>query len=293
MLIQLLANGLVNGCLYALVAIGFALIYNTTKIFHVAHGAIYTVGAYICYFFMVEKGWPLAVAVGIAVGCSGLLGALVEAWIYAPLARRGAPLLVSLLSSLGLYVALVNVIAMFFGNQTRVLWPGVQRTYSIVGVTLTRPQFWQVAAAAIIVPGLVLFLKFTNWGRIIRAVRDNPTLAMVMGINQESVRLWVFVVGSAVTALASILVALDVGVDPNVGMPMLLTAAVALIVGGVGTFEGPVVGGFILGVLQGLVVWEISARWMDAVTFGVLIVFLLFRPWGLAGRRRRIEETLE
>ena len=136
-------------------------------------------------------------------------------------------------------------------------------------------------------------MQRSRWGKVIRAVRDDATLASVLGINLPGVRLSVFAVGSALAGLAAILSALDVGVDPYVGMPALLTAAVALIVGGVGTFEGPVLGAFLLGLLQSLVVWKISARWTDAITFAVLILFLLFRPAGLVGRRRRLEEAWE
>ena len=293
MLLQLLANGFVNGCLYALMALGFALIYNTTKIFHIAHGAIYTAAAYACWLLLVQLHWPTVLAIGISLLLAALLGALTELWVYAPLVRRNASTLVALLSSLGLYVALVNLIAMLFGNETKVLRPGIEKTYHFGSVILTRVQLAEVATALVLLPAFVLLLQRSRWGKAIRAVRDNPTLASVLGINLRAVRLWVFAGGSALAGLAAILAALDVGVDPNVGMPALLTAAVALIVGGVGTFEGPVLGAFLLGLLQSLVVWKISARWTDAITFAVLIAFLLFRPAGLAGRKRRLEEAWE
>lgn len=291
MLLQLLANGLVNGCMFALMALGFALIYNTTKVFHIAHGAVYTAAAYACFVLHVQLNWPLAIAVAGSVAAATALGVVIELALYAPLTRRNASTLVALLSSLGLYVALVNLIALLFGNETKVLRPGVEKTYGFLGVILTRIQLAEVATAAVILPLLVLLLRGALWGKIIRAVRDNPTLAEVLGVNLAAVRIAVFALGSALAGLAASLAALDVGMDPQVGMPALLIAAVALIVGGVGTFEGPVIGGFLLGLLQSLVVWQISARWTDAITFAILIIFLLFRPEGLAGRRRRLEET--
>lgn len=293
MLLQLLANGIANGCLYSLVAIGFALIYNTTRTFHMAHGAVYTAGAYLCYLFLINLGWPLVSAAALAVLLCAVLGVAMELVVYAPLVRREASHLVALLSSLGLYVALINVIALIFGNDTKVLRPGIEQTLQLGTVILTRIQIAQITAALVLLPAGLVLLRQTMAGKIIRAVRDNAVLASVLGVNQNAVRLWVFGVGSGVTALAAILAALDVGVDPNVGMPMLLTAAVACIVGGIGTFGGPVLGGFVLGTLQSLVIWKTSGRWTSAVTFGVLIAFLLFRPWGLLGRRRRLEEVLE
>lgn len=292
MLWQLLANGFVNGCLFALTAFGFALIYNTTRIFHIAHGAIYTVAAYLCYVFLVQLDWGMPLAIALALFLTGLLGALTEWFVYAPLERRRASLLVALLSSLGLYIALVNLIAMLFGNETKVLRPGVEATFPFGSIILTRIQLAQVITAFVLLPSLLVFLRVTDWGRKIRALRDNPILVEVIGINRRKVRLFVFSLGSGLAGVSAILSALDVGMDPHIGMPALLTGAVALIVGGVGTFEGPIVGAFLLGILQSLVIWRVSARWMDAVTFGLLIFFLLFRPQGLLGQRRRLEEAM-
>jgi branched-chain amino acid transport system permease protein len=293
LLLQLLANGFVSGCNTALLALSFALIYNTTRTFHIAHGAVYTAAAYICYALLIQQGWTLIVSLILALLLSAALGVAMELIVYAPLVRRNATPLVGLLSSLGLYVALVNLIALFFGNDTKLLSPGVEKVYHLGQIVLTRVQLLEIAAASVLLPLFVLLLNLTTSGKIIRAVRDYPSLASLVGINVPAVRLSVFALGSALAGVAAVLAALDVGVDPQAGMPVLLTAAVALIVGGVGTFEGPVVGGFILGLLQGVIVWFISARWNNAITFAVLIIFMLFRPAGLAGRRRRLEESWE
>jgi len=289
MLLQLLANGLVNGCLYAILAVGFGLIYNTTRTLHIAHGGVFTAGAYTCYLFLIVMGSPLWTAVSLTVLLSAMLGVGMELFVYAPLGRRHGSALVAFLSSLGLYVALINIIALLFDNDTKVLRPGIEKIFVFGPVILTSIQLIQLVVAFILLPSFVLFLRHTIWGKVIRAVRDNQTLASVLGINVAKVRIGIFALGSAMAGLAGMLKAFDVGMDPQVGMPALLAAAVALIVGGVGTFEGPVVGGFLLGFLQSLMVWKFSARWTDAVTFAVLILVLLFRPTGIAGRRP--EET--
>lgn len=290
LLFQLVVNGLINGCLYALVAVSYALIYNTTRVFHIAHGAAYTVGAYLCFYFFVRLGWPLSAAVATAILLCGFLGALMEWGLYAPLVRRGASPLVAFLSSLGLYTAAVNVVALLFGNETQVLRSGVAETLRVGGAIITKIQAAQALIAGGILVALLLALHRSRWGRTIRAVRDNPVLASVMGINLFAVRTMVFAVGSALAALAAVLSAVDVGMDPHVGMPALLTAAVALIVGGIGTFAGPAVGGLILGILQALVVWKFSTQWTEAVTFAVLIAFLVVRPSGIVAPHRRLEE---
>jgi len=291
MLWQLLANGLVNGCLLAMTAFGFALIYNTTRIFHIAHGAIYTASAYLCYIFLVKLGWNNLLSIFLSLILTALMGVITELFVYAPLERRRASLSVALISSLGLYIVLVNLIAMLFGNETKVLRQNVATTFYFGPVILTHLQLSQVIVATILLPLLLIFLRVTDWGKKIRALRDDPILTEVMGVNIRMVRLFVFALGSALAGTAAILYALDVGIDPHVGMPALLTAAVALIVGGVGTFEGAIVGAFLLGILQSLLIWQVSTRWIDTVTFALLIFFLLFRPQGLLGQRRRLEEA--
>lgn len=288
---QLLANGLVTGCAYALVALGFALIYNTTHIFHIAHGAVYAVSAYLFYSFYVLWNIPLVGAALLTVLGAVIMGVLIDEMIYVPLNQQGASMLIHLLSSLGLYIALVNVIAMFYGNQTKVLSSGVQPTYSFGGIILTQIQVVTVVAAVVLLIGLFVLLRQTRLGQQLRAMRDDPELVTVMGINPRTLRRVVFALGSALAAVAAILLGLDVDIDPHIGLAAVLNGAVAVIIGGVGLFEGAALGAMVLGVLQSMVVWQASARWQEAVTFGMLILFLLFRPQGILGKQRRMEEA--
>jgi branched-chain amino acid transport system permease protein len=126
---------------------------------------------------------------------------------------------------------------------------------------------------------------------MIRAMRDDVELLSSIGINPQHVRRIVFALGSSLAGVSAMLTGLDVGIDPNIGMVAILNGAVAVIVGGVGIFEGAAFGALLLGLLQSLAVWKFSARWQDTVTFLVLIIFLLLRPEGILGSRRRIEEV--
>lgn len=288
---QLLANGLVTGCAHALVALGFALIYNTTRIFHIAHGAVYAVAAYLFYSFYVLWGIPLTGAAFLTVVGATVLGVLIDEVIHVPLDEQDSSMLIHLLSSLGLYIALVNVIAIFYGNQTTVLSSGVGATYSIGGVILTQIQVATVVVAVVLFIGLVVLLRKTRLGQQLRAMRDDPELISVMGLNPRTLRRVVFGLGSALAAVAAILLGLDVGIDPHIGLAAVLNGAVAVIIGGIGLFEGAAVGALVLGLLQSVAVWQASARWQEAVTFGVLILFLLFRPQGILGKQRRVEEA--
>jgi branched-chain amino acid transport system permease protein len=290
-LLQLLANGIVTGCVYALVALGFGLIYNTTKIFHIAHGIVYTGAAYVFYAFARGLGLDLAWSLVLALVFAILLGVSIEVFIYYPFYRKKASLGVVLIGSLGVYIFLVNFVAMLFGNETKILSPGAEKTFHFGSVILTKVQLLEVIAFVILFFLSILLLKKTRPGKIIRALADNPNLVTVLGVDVRRMRIYIFALGSFLTGVASCLVALDVGMDPNVGLGAFLIAAVAVIVGGVGVFEGAVPGAFVLAILQNLMIWKISARWENALVFLVLIFFLLFRPEGMLGRRRRLEEA--
>ncbi|MEO1074462.1 MAG: branched-chain amino acid ABC transporter permease [Bacteroidota bacterium] len=288
---QLIANGLVAGCAFALIALGFGLVYNTTRIFHLAHGAVYVVAAYLFYSAFTLWGWPLLIAAVFTVSAATVLGVLIDEVLYQPLDRRGASPLIHLLSSLGLYIVVVNFIALVFGNQTKMLSPGIQRTVHLGEVILTEVQVATVLVFLLLFVCMAMSLRRSVWGRRLRAMRDDPELVAAVGINPVLVRRVVFGVGSMLAAIAAILLGLDVGIDPNIGLTAVLTATVAVIIGGIGIFEGAALGALLLGVLQSLAVWQLSSRWSEAVTFSVLLLFLLVRPEGLLGQRRRIEEA--
>lgn len=290
MLAQLLINGIITGCAYALVALGFAFIYNTTRIFHFAHGAVYTAAAYCFYLFYSVLDWPMIPAFLLTMGISSLLGVLIDEAIYTPLVKQGSSLLIQMLSSIALYIVIINFIAMVFGSDTKILIPEVQPTYHIGPIILTKIQIATVFIFLFLFCAVGLILNRTYWGKMIRAMRDNPILVSAMGINPQMVRRVVFGLGSSLASVSAILFSLDFGIDPHIGMVAFLNGAVAVIIGGVGLFEGAVLGSFVLGLFQSAAVWKISARWQDLITFVVLILFLLFRSEGILGKHHRTEE---
>jgi len=291
MILQLLANGLVTGCIYALVALGFGLIYNTTRIFHIAHGIVYTIAAYLLYTFVRGLGLSLVWSLLLAIILATILGIVTEVFIYYPFYRKKTSLSVVMIGSLGIYIFLVNLVAMLYGNETKILSPGAGKTFNFGSVILTKIQLAEILAFLVFFSIMVLLFKKTKLGKIIRALADNPNLVTVLGINIRWVRIYIFALGSFLAAVASCLVAMDVGMDPNVGMEVFLVSAVAVIVGGVGVFEGAVLGSFILAILQNLMVWKIPAKWQSALVFLILVFFLLFKPMGILGKRRRLEEA--
>lgn len=288
--LNLLINGIVTGCGYALVAIGFGLIYGTTRIFHFAHGAVYTTSAYLFYWLSEQAGLAAPAAAVTAVALAALLGVLIDVLFYRGLIRRDASLPVLLLSSLGLYTIAVNVIALFFGSGTVVFVKEAGHVLRWGLFTITAYQGLTFAVFLLLYGTLAVVLMKTNVGRLIRATRDSPELVSAMGYNLRHVHWAVFSLGSAFAAVAAILQSLDFGLTPHIGMSALLTAAVAVILGGIGHFRGAVAGAFTLGILQSVVAWEFSSKWVDAVAFAALIVFLLYRKEGVFTRLRRVEE---
>lgn len=282
---QFLFNGLVAGFAYALLALSFALIYTPTRFFHFAHGVIYTAGAYFMLTFYVRAKLPFAVALLLAVLATSLLGMTMDLVIYRPLRRKYASGLVLLIASMGLYIALQNVISLVFGDETKTLRGGeVMVGYNILGARITPIQLCIVLASATITTLCWAVIRFTRWGRALRAVANDAELALAAGIDADRVILGAFALGSALAAVAAILVAFDVDMTPTMGMNALMMAVVAMIVGGVGSIHGAALGGVLLGLAQHLGVWKISSQWQDAIAFVILVAFLLVRPQGILGR---------
>jgi len=289
-MLQFIANGLCRGLTLALVAAGFSLIFSTTRVLHVAHGGVYVFAAYVLYTGAVLLALPVPIAAILAIIFASLLAVLLEKIVYQPLAARKASKTVVLISSLGIYIVIVNLLAMVYGAQSRVVRSGAELTFSSSGVILTQVQLLEVVVAGAVLLAYWLLLSKSRIGRTCRAVADAPELAEVMGVKTKSVRLWVFVSGSVLASIASVLMILDLGVDPFVGFHVFIFAFVACVIGGLHRLLAPILGAVTLGVLQSMVVWQSSSAWEPAVTFGVLILFLLVRPQGILGVVRRTEE---
>jgi len=287
MLHQFVLNGVITGILYSLSAIGFALVYNTTRIFHIAAAALYVAGAYLFWFAFRQIGLPLLAAGVVSLVATAALSILCELTVYRPLYRKHASLNVAMISSIGAMIVIVNVIALLFGNETKVIDNSIQPVYNLGELILTTPQMWQLTLGSIAIGAFMLFLRFTKFGLRTRALSNNDELFEVMGFNLNTTRLLVFAISGVFLALGSCLSAYDIGMDPHVGMPLLINAMVAMIIGGVGRFNACILGGLMLGLLQALVVWKFSANWQNAITFLALLVFLFLRPQGLIGYKKR------
>lgn len=285
---QFIVNGIITGVIYALVSLGFALVYNTTRIFHIAYSVLYMVSPYLILTLYTNLGLPFLPAFILAVLLTVGLSLFIEILIYRPLTKKGSSPNIVMISSIGVMIVLINIIAMIYGNESRVLTRDISQAYKLGTIIVTHTQLLQFFCGSVILSLFTLSLRLSRFGVRTRALRDDDVLCSVLGLDIYKMRTVLFILSAAFAAVGGGLVAYDVGMDPYVGMPMLLNAVVALIIGGVGRFEAPIIGGLIIGILQSLSVWAFSARWQDAITFTLLIVFLLFRPQGLFGEKKRV-----
>lgn len=287
MLLQFIINGIIIGSIYAVVSLGFALVYNTTRIFHVSYAALYMFCPYMIYTFYITLDFPLLLAFLIGILLTMILSVIIEMAVYRPLVNNKSSKNIILVSSIGVMIVLINLIAVFYGNEMKILNPGISKIIEYGNVIITYNQAAQFILSSVVIMAFLIFLKYSRFGIMTRAMRDDTVLCTIFGMNIEKTRIVLFSLSGFFVAIGAGLVAYDVSMDPYVGMPMFLNAVVALIIGGIGRFESPVLGGFIIGIMQSLAVWTFSARWQDAVTFSLLILFLLFRPKGILGESRR------
>ncbi len=280
---QLIVNSIIAGAIYTMVALGFNLIYGTVKFFDLGYGALTAVGGYAVFYFSKQLGLNVFVAILLGVLIAGLIGYLIYRFVYAPLRERKSSSMVLLVGSLGAFTALQAVIAILFSSQFQTLTrsAGAERTFDIGGGIITQIQLIILITGLVIMFVMAFVLKHTMFGKAVKAVGDDEEVSKIVGINTAKIIGKVFFIGSAIAGLAGILVGFDTGIEPTMGLSLLLKGVIASIIGGIGNIYGGVLGAFLLGFIENFGIWKISGEWKDAIAFGVLIIFLLFRPQGI------------
>jgi len=281
--LQLLVNGLIAGAVYALISLGFAVIYNGTRVLHLAHGGIFAFGAYMLWTFNILLAFNIALAFFCSIVLSAAFGAFVEVFVYRHLRARKSSADAVVVASLGVLILTQATIALVFGTDTLFLHEEALSTYELGGIILSRLHVAVVVVAIVVFPVLHYFISYTKYGRAIRALADNPDLLQLFGVDRDRLYVLIFGLGSGLAALAGGLIAFDSGTQPEMGFHIMFIALTAVIVGGLGYLPGAAAGGLIVGLLQNLSLWPFAQRWQDIVVFGALIVFLLVRPQGVFG----------
>ena len=283
--VQLLANGLQTGALYALIAAGFSLIFGMTRIFHAAHGATFTIAGFIFYEFysVLHWGWPIA-AIASAVA-AGVFGVLLDRYVYAIIQRHEGSFFTVFVASFGAAIVVQNLISICFGKGMVTVTTPLSKSIEVMPSLFIAPISGIIILCAII-SFLILqwLLTRTNLGIALRALGENPNLIEVYGLTPRRLSQYVFLIGSVLVVPAAILTSATSGLNPSMGNHVMLISIAATIVGGVGSLRGAAVAGMLLGLAENLCLAVIDPQWSEAVTFVILFLFILFRPGGVYGR---------
>ncbi len=284
---QLIVNSIIAGSIYSLVALGFNLIFGATKFFNLAHGVIVTIGGYGVFFLSKQMGLDVSLSIFISVIFAGLVGYATEKLIFQKMRNKKASGMIMLVASLGLLTAIQAIVAILFTSQFQTLSRnvGTTRVYEIGGGIITQVQLIILCTSIAIMVVLGLVIKKTKFGKAVQAIGDDVEVAKIVGINTNKIIGYVFFIGSAIAGIAGIAVGFDTGLEPVMGLNLLLKGVIASIIGGVGSVSGGVLGAFLLGFVENFGIWKISGEWKDAIAFGLLIIFLIFRPDGIFKRK--------
>ena len=217
---------------------------------------------------------------------AAILGIGIDRLVYYPLRQRNASNLVFLIASFGVFIFIQNLIQLIYGAQILTIRTGpIKEGHHFIGAVITDIQIMILVVSVIFMLLLWFFIQRTKLGKAMRAVSDDPVAANVVGINPEKIILTSFAIGSALAGAAGILISFETNIEPTMGFTAILKGIIASIIGGIGSIPGAVIGGFFLGLAENLGIWKIQAGWKDAIAFGILIVFLLIRPWGFLGTK--------
>ncbi|HEX4657608.1 MAG TPA: branched-chain amino acid ABC transporter permease [Streptosporangiaceae bacterium] len=295
--LQELVNGVTNGALYALVALGFSMVYGVLKLLNFAHGDLYMVGAFIGYFVIQWFGGPTALKIPVpllllimfvlAAGVVGGLGVVIERFAYRPL--RDAPRIAPLITAIGVSFFLENAALLLFGAQQRIyntadfisLSSGIQ----IGSVTIDSVQIMVLVLGLVLMVGLRELVNRTKLGKQMRAVAADREAAEMLGINVNFTIAATFFLGSALAGVAGVMGGLLFNqVTATIGFIVGLKAFTAAVVGGIGSIPGAMLGGLLIGLAESFVTGYVSSTYTNLLVFALLIVVMLVRPSGLLGR---------
>ena len=286
-ILQYLINGISIGSVYAIIALGYTMVYGIAKMLNFAHGDVIMVGAYISFCVTNYLGLPAIVSVVAAVAVCTILGITIEALAYKPL--RGTPSLAVLITAIG--------VSYFLQNAAQLIWGTAPKNFTSVvtmkpimlfggDLVITGEVILTVVVSAIVMVGLTLFTGKTRTGKAMRAVSEDRDAAQLMGINVNRTISTTFAIGSALAAVAGVLLCSTVPtLQPTTGSMPGIRAFTAAVLGGIGSMPGAMLGGVLLGIIETFSKKYISTAFSDAIVFGVLILILLLKPTGLMGKQ--------
>lgn len=286
--IQQIIYGINAGSIYALIALGYTMVYGIVKLINFAHGDILMMGAYFGLLAMTVLGLPLPLAIILAMAGCAVFGMLIDKVAYKPL--RNAPRISALITALGVSLFLESIFVVIFGLEVRKM-PEIaflSGNQDVFGISVPKVTFLIVILSVGCMVALQFIVKNTKMGKAMRAVSEDRQAAQLMGINVDKTISFTFALGSALGALGGVLYGIAYyQVEPYMGILPGLKAFVAAVLGGIGIIPGAMFGGFVMGIIETLSKGYISSSWSNAIVFGILILVLLFKPAGIFGKNTR------
>lgn len=284
---QQMINGISLGSIYALIALGYTMIYGIIKLINFAHGDIYMLGAYFGFYATTKLGLPFIPSIIFAMAAAALAGIVIERVAYRPM--RNAPRIAILITAIGVSFFLEYGMILLVSPQPRT-FPAIfaATVYNWGPLVVNSQQIVILLSSLVLMAILTYIVNYTKAGKAMRAVSYDADAARLMGINIDRVISTTFALGSALAAAGGVLVGVYYNsIDPLMGMVPGVKAFVAAVLGGIGIIPGAMIGGIILGVVEALVSGFISSTFRDAAAYGILILILLFKPTGLLGKKTR------
>ncbi|MCQ9210526.1 branched-chain amino acid ABC transporter permease [Granulicatella seriolae] len=281
---QQLVNGLSLGSIYALIALGYTMVYGTIKLINFAHGDVYMMGAFVGFYAINILHLNVFLALLIAMVFCAVLGVIIERVAYKPL--RGSTRIAALITAIGVSYLLENVMIYFFGAEVKAFPSPMENVnYNLLGVTINSKQILIFITTISLMVLLQFIVKYTKMGKAMRAVAVDEDAAKLMGIDVDRVISFTFALGSALAGIAGVLVGLYYNsISATMGVVPGLKAFIAAVLGGIGSIPGAMVGGYVIGVLETLVSYLGGSSFKDAVVYLLLIVILIVLPQGLFGK---------
>ncbi|WP_249142875.1 branched-chain amino acid ABC transporter permease [Bradyrhizobium liaoningense] len=283
-LAQTVVNGLMVGMIYVLMAIGFTMVFGIMRIVNFAHGEFYMIGAFLFAILYGSNGMPFAVSVLLAIGATALLGLLMERVVFR---RFRGNELNGMIASVGVALILQNSALLLWGSSARTVPPVVSGVLSVGGIVFPWSRLVVIIGAIVAVVSLNLLIGHTRIGRAMRAVAQDSEIAQVQGIRVDVIFPAAFVLGVSLAAFAGVLMAPVLSVSPFIGLAPTLKAFVIVVIGGLGSVPGAVVGGLLIGLIESFAGTFVSASLSEILQFLVVIGVVLLRPQGLLGRKER------
>ncbi|MCX5908812.1 MAG: branched-chain amino acid ABC transporter permease [Deltaproteobacteria bacterium] len=280
-----LINGLVLGSMYAIVASGLTLIWGTMKMLNFAHGELYMVGGYILYFALTIFGVHPFWGVFLALLFAFLLGLVMERALIHPLLDKPGWDVSPLVVTLGVSIFLQNFALKVWGERFKSVPYFIEGTMEAAGFRIAYQRILILVVAAAVMFGFWIYIKKSRFGIALRATAQDRESATILGINSHRIYMLTFGVSSALAALAATLLAPLFLINPWMGIPLQLKAFIVVVLGGLGSFGGAILGGFLLGTIESLAIVFLSSEWKDVVSFVVLILILIIRPSGFFGTK--------